>query len=433
MKRLFLLIICCAVVGYMAAEQVIRSAQTNTTYGHVNMAVNGDNCSLTPVAETGYEFVAWEDGTSTSPRVIPTSEVAASKAASTPMYAVFARSEDVNHEDGNVVVSLIDGATGAMSLTVEECGSYSPFTAWNTGNREATIAYTETDGTRTPIFKAWDKTLTPHATGTIAISKVHCGYELTATGIGDYDFLRWTDDETAPATRTVTLAAGTYSAEFTNEITINDQGLPAIFASRVTSGKSTVVNLQRNLSSASFNTLSLPFDATTVELGLSEAYEMTSATLDGDKLDVNFETAVTTLQAGHPYLVKPATDITEDIHLSDKVLSNAFTPTETSCLDFIPIFEPTELDASDSNVLFLGAKDVLYRPSRTGNMNGLRAYFRIKSGSPVQMRLSFGKGATTNISNLSAASNCRKYIIDGRMLIDVDGITYNSLGQRTSR
>ena len=206
MKRLLLIIILSAAVGVMFADQV-QVLQEGTTCGHVVL----DGTTLTAVPNDGYEFVQWEDNSTSPTRIVTPAE---NKASATPMYAVFARTADIHHNEGDVQISLTDGASGTMNFTVEQCDDYSPFTAWSNENHATSISYTESLGHVYPIFKHSTEDVTPATYGTINIEKVQCGYQLTAVPAAGYAFYQWSDDAEALATRVVSLAAGEYKAEF---------------------------------------------------------------------------------------------------------------------------------------------------------------------------------------------------------------------------
>lgn len=101
------------------------------------------------------------------------------------------------------------------------------------------------------------------------------------------------------------------------------------------------------------------------------------------------------------------------------------------------IFSPQALVANDKTTLFVGTPDGagnnLFYPSTNGNLKGMRAYFKVDSGSgsPVR-RARFVVDAetmATEIGNTEIQARTEKQLIDGQLFIIRDGVRYNTIGQ----
>ena len=195
------------------------------------------------------------------------------------------------------------------------------------------------------------------------------------------------------------------------------------------------VELNRTINAAGYNTLCLPFalNAAQIEAAFGtdcDIQDLTSASVSSSGIDMQF-TKRTAMEAGKPYLIRPVATVTNPT-FQNVILTNQVSPAATADIDFIGIFSPTAMTASE-NTLILGAGNTLH-PTATETMNGLRGYFVLKtSGAKTaakkQIKMSFG--TTTDIvdSQLSTA-NSQKRIINGQLLIIRDGVYYNAQGIR---
>ena len=203
-----------------------------------------------------------------------------------------------------------------------------------------------------------------------------------------------------------------------------------------------------------WNTLCLPFGLTADQLdasplaGFSELrtlsesmYNETSGTLTLNFTPATGDDAVTSIEAGTPYIIKWAntSETIEDPIFTGVTISNATTPVETNCVDFVGTYSPIDIFTEDKTNLYLGADNLLYYPSgedmTSFTINSFRAYFQLKNGltagvpiSPEQhpikaFQLNFGDEETgileiTTPSNLSDLSNPSNLFLtlDGRRL-----------------
>lgn len=174
-------------------------------------------------------------------------------------------------------------------------------------------------------------------------------------------------------------------------------------------GETCNVTLNRSLLAGSYNTFAAPFDidaATLTDMGV-KAKKLVSSSLKGDVLTLTFADA-TTIEAGHPYLVKLTSDFDLPIVSLDAItMSKTLVPTQTTAVDFVPTLgKTTIIGNSASSVLFVGADNTLYHPTALpANMKGFRAYFQLKGQAATNARtvkLDLGDGETTGFVDVQS-------------------------------
>ncbi len=166
-----------------------------------------------------------------------------------------------------------------------------------------------------------------------------------------------------------------------------------------------------------WNTLCLPFDVTLTGSPLegAEARALTSGSIDGTTLTLTFGDAVTTLEAGTPYIIKWVSgdnlvspvfsgvtiDADADGNYDTETASPAVTTDER--VRFLGTYKSTAFDAEDKSILFMGDGNKLYYPTAGAGIGAQRAYFKIGGdGAPLARRLTafnidFGDDETTGI------------------------------------
>ena len=201
------------------------------------------------------------------------------------------------------------------------------------------------------------------------------------------------------------------------------------------------VNTNRSFTSAQYNTLCLPFPITDAQLSsiFGSGYDLEkfeNASLDGEELTLTF-TQVSNLEAGKPYLIKPAHDVANMSHpWSNIAVSEPVEDDSNPYISFHGTFKPTELAGGNKNLLFLGAGNELFWPESTGNLKGFRAYFEVKGAAQkaTRARISKKEDHTTDIGDVRSenanAVRSEKILQNGQILIKRDGKTYNVLGSQ---
>ena len=165
------------------------------------------------------------------------------------------------------------------------------------------------------------------------------------------------------------------------------------------------ITLGRTLNEGGWNTFCVPFD-----LNIPTGWvvrELGSSNFDSTTklLTLNFTNA-SSIEAGHPYLVKVDATVANPT-FNDVTISNSTTTTETAYADFVPVMNPTLVTGGDKTVLFVTGGNKLTYPSSTGNLNGFRAYFKLKEGAAAEARaftMNFDD-ETTSISDMGIVNN----------------------------
>ena len=190
-----------------------------------------------------------------------------------------------------------------------------------------------------------------------------------------------------------------------------------------------------------WNTICLPFDVTIAgsPLAGATARPLTSASISGSTLTLTFGDAVTTLEAGTPYIIKWASgdnivspvfsgvtiDADADGNYDTETASPAVTTDER--VRFLGTYKSTTFDAEDKSILLMGGANTLYYPKSGAGIGAQRAYFKIgDDGALLARRLTafnidFGDDEATGIISLSTDSkdskdNAAWYSLDGRKL-----------------
>lgn len=276
----------------------------------------------------------------------------------------------------------------------------------------------------------------------------------------------WTyqsDDKTITSPEWI-LAAGDYVLKLSNPANNSDGYLMSLAAA-----KSDIIVLDENATSASvihdnngvsdkkialkrsfkadmYNTICLPFSDwnSSLELVFGTGYQLlklNTATIDGDVLDLEFET-VTELGHGRPYLIKPTKDVTNPIfgtgHTIDERTSG-YSTTVCDNADFIGNFIKGTIPAGEDN-LFLGQNNLLYFSESTTTIKGMRAYFEVKnsSGTPIRhARIVEQSEVVTELElingewqEVKSANGTIKTIENGQLILIRDGKRYNAMGIR---
>ena len=195
------------------------------------------------------------------------------------------------------------------------------------------------------------------------------------------------------------------------------------------------VELTRSLTSAQYNTFCLPFalDDEQLQAFFGSGYDLEaliSSSLEDEILTLTFERKYE-LKAGKPYLLQPTSNVTELSFIGVTITANAPVNVTTEYADFKPVYATTNLEDGNSNILFLGENNTLFWPeSSTGNMKAFRAYFELKNvPANVQARIGRAESQTTAIDNQKSHIDNHKYMKDGQLLIERNGVIYNAQGQ----
>ena len=144
--------------------------------------------------------------------------------------------------------------------------------------------------------------------------------------------------------------------------------------------KTHTVVLGRTLKGGKWNSFCAPFAisktmVTSVFGAGVVVKKLTSSTNDNGALQLGF-TAVTSMDAGTPYLIKPAADV-ENPRFEDVVINKNTTTTETTAVKFIPVINPVSFTPRDKSILFLTDDGSMTFPADDSAMKGFRAYIKL--------------------------------------------------------
>ena len=206
----------------------------------------------------------------------------------------------------------------------------------------------------------------------------------------------------------------------------------------LTEGAAVNVQLTRSFVAGMYNTICLPFAVSAAEMGRvfpgAVVKELTSSSVEeGDfVLNLNFS-AVSEMEAGVPYIIKPAADVVNPKFIGvtiDKTLRN----TETTNADFVGNFVAGTIPADENN-LFLGANNTLYFPTVDMPILGMRAYFVIHdapAGAVKRARIIEREQIITDVELVAEQPNAKsqKILRNGQLIIIRDGNMYNVMGAK---
>ncbi len=183
-----------------------------------------------------------------------------------------------------------------------------------------------------------------------------------------------------------------------------------------------------------WNTICLPFNLVLEgsPLAGATARPLSSASISGTILNLEFGNAVDELEAGTPYIIKwnaAETNIVAPVFNGvtiDKT-NNSFTSgSGDTRVRFLGTYKSTAFSDEDKSILFLGDANTLYYPTRDAGIGAQRAYFKIGSDGALLARrltafnIDFGEGTQTGIISIE----------NGKLKIENDADAWYSLDGR---
>ena len=151
---------------------------------------------------------------------------------------------------------------------------------------------------------------------------------------------------------------------------------------------------------------------------------------NNDDFVLNFD-FVNTIDAGTPYLIKPANNVAEGAKVEGVVINTNTTNITTDDAWMIAVLDKkTHSNAKD---YWLAENGYLY-PFNNTEIKALRAYFyfpNISTSSPVRARVAFNENVETEVENITAPEiKAIKVIQNGQLIIIREGVKYNVQGQK---
>ena len=166
-----------------------------------------------------------------------------------------------------------------------------------------------------------------------------------------------------------------------------------------------------------WNTLVLPFDIDDLEGTALSMSDLDLRTLSASSYDATTKTLkltfteATKIEAGKPYIIRSKNVHIGYTELSDPTFRNVTinatdNSVQTDVVDFIGTYSPIELDASMTDVLYLGKNNTLRWPKGNTTLKSCRAAFMLKGAAAgadaaaSRVLIDFGDGEVTGIETL---------------------------------
>ena len=166
-----------------------------------------------------------------------------------------------------------------------------------------------------------------------------------------------------------------------------------------------------------WNTLVLPFDIDDFEGTALSMIDLDLRTLSASSYDAATKTLklsftkATKIEAGKPYIIRSENEHIGYTELSDPTFTNVTinatdNSIQTDVVDFIGTYSPIELDASMTDVLYLGKDNTLRWPKGNTTLKSCRAAFMLKGAAAgadaaaSRVLIDFGDGEVTGIETL---------------------------------
>ena len=181
----------------------------------------------------------------------------------------------------------------------------------------------------------------------------------------------------------------------------------------------TSVTMTRTLKGEKWNTFCVPFGMTSEEISAqfgadAKVKELSGATLNGENYNMTFSDA-STIEAGKPYMVKVASDVTS-ISLGNKTIKGDITPATAGDVTFTGVYNNGKAPMGS----FIISNNVFYNVDSDVTLKAFRGYITVGSGVKA-LTFDFDDDAT-GISLME----------DGRSQME-DGAIYNVAGQRINK
>lgn len=206
------------------------------------------------------------------------------------------------------------------------------------------------------------------------------------------------------------------------------------------------MRLQRSVSNAYYNTFCPPADLSAEQVESvfgtgSEIHALTGSSYDAsaNELTLNFADAQDYMEAGVPYLFRPANNVSNPVFTDVAPSSTAASEGSVNAphVVFRGTLEPrdvTTAEISAKNFIFLQAENHLNWAS-SGTLKGMRAYWLLKEGVPAHalarrpvMRI--GNAATGTESIQPSEVRSQKILHNGQLYLMYEGRMYDVQGRR---
>ena len=205
---------------------------------------------------------------------------------------------------------------------------------------------------------------------------------------------------------TFTFTMPAYSVEITTELWYKLDATKTFDQNVADYGTQTDFFLDRTLTKDVWNTFASPFAIASGDIATyfgagAKVRQLNTTSVEGTVLTLNF-TDASSIEAGKPYLVKPAVNV--DFSADGKEFAgvnlNTATPTadNTTYVDFVPTVGKTAVTGNVEDILMMTIEGKLVHPTAVGDMKGFRGYFVMHDATAARaFRIDFGDGESTGI------------------------------------
>ena len=197
-------------------------------------------------------------------------------------------------------------------------------------------------------------------------------------------------------------------------------------------GQKVNVQVDRMLLNDGYNTLTLPFDVATSQIGNIKANQITSVIENGvSEIEVVCSEA-TTLKAGQPYLIEVLGRSIWAIEANNVVIKNEEHSVSATGNDVTVVMHGVLNTTGDTTDGLYWIGDLGYLYNDDVAKLGLRAYFSIStpSGIAPRMRVVTKENVETGVDDIFSTDAPVKAIVNGQLIIIRDGVKYNVQGQK---
>ena len=200
-------------------------------------------------------------------------------------------------------------------------------------------------------------------------------------------------------------------------------------------GKTVNVKLNRSFTAGDgYYTLCVPFNIAASEIGTAYTLGTITKHVSGEGININLA-AVSTIEAGVPYLVLPNTltnPVFENVIIENTTGSDYTITGAGVKVTFTGIINGVGEQTNGTTEYYVGNGGYLY--NGTVDKLGLRAFFTItdEAGNPtkVRARVVAGENVETGIGDIFSTDAPVKVIENGQLIIIRDGVKYNVQGVR---
>ena len=201
-------------------------------------------------------------------------------------------------------------------------------------------------------------------------------------------------------------------------------------------GKTATVKVNRTFEAGKLYTIALPFaidDVKTVFGASTVVYEFSNLEKKDNEFILYFNDAITSIEAGKPYLIKPSgAHLVDGFTYKNAVISsqaiNISQTVDGTTITMEPVLSATA-GATTSGKYWLASDNVLYKNNTS--LKSLRAVFNVQSAKAnIRARVAFGENVETGVDNIVTTDAPVKVIEKGQLIIIRDGVKYNVQGQK---